>query len=214
MAEPSTDPQTTAASRRSFGRTQQGEPAYRAPLAIAMFIGVTVGVLVADMALKYWAFDNVAGVPVVDVHQAGIDGRAFWEQYPHEPQGLVPGVLSLKLTTNPGAVFGLGKGNRWFFVVVSVLAIGLISYLFLRSPARSTLLHLALALILAGALGNLYDRWFYGVVRDMLWLFPGTGLWPWIFNLADVSLVIGVGLIILLTLFHELRRSADETVPG
>jgi signal peptidase II len=71
-------------------------------------------------------------------------------------------------------------------------------------------LHFGLALILAGALGNLYDRIMYGAVRDMLYLFPGVKLpfgitwpggnpelYPWIFNIADAALCVGVVLIIL-----------------
>ena len=119
------------------------------------------------------------------------------------------GKLNLRLVSNTGAVFGLGKGNRWFFVLASLAAICVIGMLFARSDRRARLLHVALALVLAGALGNLYDRWFYGVVRDMLHLFPSTELWPWVFNLADVSLLCGVGLILLITVQHEVhvRRS-------
>lgn len=185
--------------------------AIRSAAAITLFLTVTVGVLCADMALKYWAFGNVANKPVINVHEAAINDR-FWQAYPHDPVVVIPHVLSLRLTTNTGAVFGLGKGNRWFFVLASFVAIGVIGYLFARSSRHATLLHLALALVLAGALGNLYDRWFYGAVRDMLYLLPSTDLWPWIFNLADVSLIAGVGLILSLTLRHELRQRSAGSV--
>ena len=79
-----------------------------------------------------------------------------------------------------------------------------------RSRRDAWLLLVGLALVLGGALGNLYDRVVFGVVRDMLHLFPGvrlpygwewpgggTTLYPWIFNLADVFLLAGVAVITL-----------------
>jgi len=187
--------------------------AWRRPAAVACFLGVIALVLAADLSLKGWAFANVADEPVVVTELAQVHHEAFWRQYPHEPIVVVPKVLSLRLTTNTGAVFGVGKGGRVFFIAVSVLAAAIISYMFVRSGANARLLHLALALILAGALGNLYDRLVYGAVRDMFHLFPETNLWPWIFNLADAALMAGVGLVLVLTFLNERRakRQAGRT---
>ncbi|MEM9881395.1 MAG: signal peptidase II [Planctomycetota bacterium] len=194
-------------------------PARRSGAAIARFLVVVAAVLAADLVLKYWAFDTVAGRPVVITDEL-LDGRdghhAFWSKYLHEPIVVAPKLLELRLTTNTGAVFGLGKGNRVLFIAVSVVATAVIGWLFARSPARAWGLQLALALILAGALGNLYDRVVYRAVRDMLHLFPGvdlplgiawpggiTEVWPWIFNLADVALMVGVGFVLILTWRHD-----------
>jgi signal peptidase II len=163
------------------------------PGAVAVFVVVTLAVLAADQILKYVAFATIAGDRQIT---------------------LIPHVLSLKLITNTGAVFGLGKGFRWVFIVVSFIAIPIIARIFWRSPARARGLHLALALILAGALGNLYDRILFSAVRDMLWLFPSTGMWPWIFNLADAALMAGVAGILLLSLLSELRRPALRSTRG
>jgi signal peptidase II len=182
--------------------------------ALVLFLITTLGVLAADLGLKYAAFRTVTGEPIV------LDPQRPGEPLPyHEGVAVLPGVLELRLTTNTGAVFGLGQGGRWLFVAVSVLAIGIITRIFWRSPADAYGLHLALALILAGALGNLYDRVRYSAVRDMLLLFPdtqlpfgltwprgATGLYPWIFNLADAALVIGVLGVLVITWTHELRR--------
>jgi signal peptidase II len=134
---------------------------------------------------------------------------------------LLPLLLELRLTTNDGAVFGLGSGGRWGFVAFSVVATAVIGFMFWRSDPRMRLFHVALAMVLSGALGNLYDRLFYGVVRDMLHLFPGValpygwqwpgggnGLYPWIFNLADVFLLAGVALITLTSM--DARRLPAE----
>ncbi|MEO1235317.1 MAG: signal peptidase II [Planctomycetota bacterium] len=190
-------------------------PAGRSGAAIAAFLTLVVAVLAFDLGLKYWSFDRVAGRPVVITDEL-LDGpeghRSFWSKYPHHPTVVVPDLLHLRLTTNTGAVFGLGKGNRVGFIAVSVVATAVIGLLFLRSPARAWPLHLALALVLGGALGNLYDRVVYRAVRDMLHMLPGVELplglawpggirevWPWIFNPADVALMAGVGLVLILT---------------
>ncbi|MEQ9461535.1 MAG: signal peptidase II [Phycisphaeraceae bacterium] len=152
-----------------------------------LFTGVVVFTLTLDMLLKYWAFATVAGVPVrpdPTYPGAGIP--------PHEAIVVIPHVLNLKLTLNTGAVFGLGQGGQPVFVVVSLLATALILWMYAKSPKGSWGLHLALGLILAGALGNLYDRLMFAAVRDLFWMLPTTGLWPWIFNLADAVLMIGV----------------------
>ena len=189
---------------------------------IALFLLVAVVVLAGDLALKWYAFEYVAGGPVVlDNTFAPHFGVPH-----HEPTVLVPKVLNLQLTANAGAIFGMGKGSRWLFVAVSIIATGFISRVFWRSPAKAKVMHIGLGLILAGALGNLYDRVVYGLVRDMLHLFPetdlpfglswpggGRGLYPWIFNLADVALLAGVALVIYFTWKQPQPQAADGTNP-
>ncbi len=187
------------------------------------FLVVMAVILGADLGLKYWAFENVADRPVVLTDQVAEDHRGFWMRYPHEPIVVMSKVLNFRLTTNTGAVFGLGKGNRVLFITISGLATAVIGWMFWRSPVRAWGLQLALAMILAGALGNLYDRVLYRAVRDMLHMFPGVDLpfgwawpggvsevWPWIFNLADVALLAGVGLVLIVTWRAE---SAAKRLP-
>lgn len=184
--------------------------AARSGRAIALFASIVVAVIVGDLALKYLAFRHVAGVPVVVDEQDPnlvVDPTDLLRRpVYHDPITVVPGVLALRLTTNTGAVFGIGKGGKWFFVGVSAVAVGVMLWFFLRSPASAWVMHAALALTLAGALGNLYDRLRYNAVRDMLHLFPTTNLWPWIFNLADAALVVGVSLLVVVTWWHDVRQ--------
>lgn len=183
----------------------------RRPASILLFILVTLTVAAADLGLKYYAFHHVAGQPVA----LDLSAPPYFGVPHHDPTVLIPGVLNLQLTANEGAIFGIGKGSRWVFIVVGIVAIGFVTRIFLRSDAKLTLFHIALALILSGAVGNLYDRAFYGVVRDMLHLFPnsdlpfglswpggGRGLYPWIFNLADVALLFGVITVVAVTWRH------------
>ncbi len=190
------------------------------PVCIAIFLLVALGVLAADLGLKTYAFNHVAGAPVIlDPSTPQSATIPF-----HDPTVLIPHVLSLRLTTNTGAIFGMGKGSRWIFIAVSVIAVGFIGRVFWRSPAKAVTLHIALALILAGALGNLYDRVRFAAVRDMLHLFPGVelpfglswpgdarGLYPWIFNLADVALLFGVLTVVWVTWKHAPHPPASQT---
>lgn len=71
---------------------------------------------------------------------------------------LIPNVLELQTTLNPGALFGIGKGHTEVFLVASLLALVLVLWMFAQSPPRRWIMQVALGAILAGALGNMYDR--------------------------------------------------------
>lgn len=210
--------------------------ALRRPAAVGVFVGLTLLVLAADLGLKYAAFAYVAGVPVMvdplDPTRVIERGDPLRLPVDHDPVNVLPGVLSLKLTTNTGAVFGIGKGGKWFFVLVSIGAVGMLGWFFARSRPDAWVSHAALAFTLAGALGNLYDRIRYNAVRDMLWMLPelqlpfgihwpgmpsGHGsnqVWPWLFNIADAALVIGVITLVVVTWWQEMRpRRTSQTAP-
>lgn len=101
------------------------------------------------------------------------------------------GFFSLKYVKNTGGAFGFFPRKGFIFLVVTLLAIGLIVYLLFFSSLRRDLTNVGLALILGGSLGNLLDRVISGGVVDFIqiWRTP-------IFNLADVAIVCGSGLII------------------
>lgn len=183
--------------------------------AVALFVGTMIVLLATDLVVKSVAFERVAGAPVT-LERASPDDSIRIPS--HESRTIVPSVLALHLTVNEGAVFGLGQGGRWAFVIFSVIASIAIATVFARSRPDAWVLHFALASVLAGAIGNLYDRLVYGLVRDMLLLFPGVrlpfgwrwpdgsdGLYPWIFNVADVCLV--VGLIVLMIIMYRQDRA-------
>jgi signal peptidase II len=122
---------------------------------------------------------------------------------------VIPGVLRLTLSTNPGIVFGIRLPGP--LVPIATLAmVAVVILLFASSSRRFWGLHLGLGMVLGGALGNAYDRLLASVrfpdeplarthqVRDFIDVYV-IG-YP-VFNVADILLVIGVGLIIL----HMLR---------
>ncbi len=190
-------------------------PASRSRAALARFLVACVVLLVVDLVSKSVAFEHVAGQPVEIVRDA--EGR-MEPIPPHGVTVVVPSVLGLHLTVNHGAVFGIGQGKRWVFVGFSLVAAVVLPWIFARTRADQWIVHLALGSVLAGALGNLHDRVVHGGVRDMLHLFPGvhlpfgwswpggsTELYPWIFNVADVCLVVGLAILMV-----AIYRMDDE----
>jgi len=192
--------------------------------------------LILDLWTKHWAFTTID---------------------PVQGKTIIPHLMSFHRSLNEGALFGLGKGWTPLFIAASFLALGFVFYLFAHSKRSQRSLHVGLALVLAGALGNLHDRsraiadvitcypqgqktskvckiqeqtergityreWpndgptrfipasmnpqvhQQGVVRDFIRMEPVISIgdksfhiWPWVFNIADVLLVVGVGLLLL-----------------
>ena len=117
----------------------------------------------------------------------------------HEPISLLGGLLTLRLTRNPGAAFSTATG---YTVLLTLVAIGVVICV-TRLAARlgSTVWAVALGLLLGGALGNLTDRIFRspGPLRGHVVDFLELPHWP-IFNLADSAIVLGAALITLQSL--------------
>lgn len=113
----------------------------------------------------------------------------------------LPGYLHFESVSNHGAVFGLGQGYRWIFVVVSIAAIAFVAYLY-RRGLRRWWYDITLGMLLAGILGNLYDRILIGHVRDMIHALPRwPDFFPWVFNVADSLLCVSIGILLITGLF-------------
>lgn len=106
---------------------------------------------------------------------------------------------------NEGAAFSFlanaGGWQKMFFSGVSVLAIVVISYL-LRKHSTQKLFCFGLALVLGGAIGNLYDRFTLGYVVDFLYFHINDLYWP-AFNVADSAICVGVGVLLLDSFIHD-----------
>jgi signal peptidase II len=115
----------------------------------------------------------------------------------------IPGWLQFEYTENHGAVFGVAQGQRWVFLIVSAAALVFLTYLFANS-GRRPFYQVILGMLLAGVLGNMYDRVAFGYVRDMIHALPmWPHFFPWIFNIADSLLCVGVGLMLIYSFFHS-----------
>jgi signal peptidase II len=144
----------------------------------------------------------------------------------HEGVRVLPfDLLDFHLVLNHGAVFGIGQRRRMVFVLFTLVAIGVALAVFARwSRASQRWVHVGLGLILAGGIGNLYDRVRYGAVRDFLhmfprwelpfgWRWPGNSsgeVFPWVFNVADVLLLAGMGILLVWMNRTERKDSATE----
>jgi signal peptidase II len=114
---------------------------------------------------------------------------------------LVDGFLSLALVHNTGAAFGLfsqtdPRVTARILNVVAIVALAVVGTVWFRTPNHHKRLGFGLALVFAGALGNLVDRFTLGYVVDFIEVYWRSFHWP-NFNVADSSISIGVGLLIL-----------------
>jgi len=144
-------------------------------------------ILVVDFISKRWALEALA------------DGRSI---------EVLGGLMPLTLAFNLGAAFGLSVGDdsRWLFVPITFVAMGLLVVLYRQTLANDRVRLVALSLVAAGALGNLYDRvrWsrgvvdFFGPVDLGFWKFP-------IFNVADIAISCGA-ILLALSFWAEERR--------
>ncbi len=117
---------------------------------------------------------------------------------------VIPSVLDLTYTTNTGAAFGILQGSGGLVVLAALLVVMvLLVWFFWTREGRHLLMFVGLGLVVGGALGNLVDRLFRGRVID----FIDFRWWP-VFNVADIAIVAGVGLIVLRT---ALDLFAEET---
>ena len=134
---------------------------------------------------------------------------------PHQSIELIPNFLNLTYIHNRGAVFGLGSGMSspylsWFLSSLSILSLAVILVYFLRVSVRNSRLYVGLALVLGGAMGNLLDRITSGYVVDFIDVHWFDYHWPY-FNLADSSICIGVGLLLLsMSVKTEKQKAVSE----
>ena len=155
-----------------------------------LFLAITVLVILLDQATKAWILATLRL---------------------HEGFPLIDGFFSIVHVRNPGAAFGLLAAapplfRSIFFLAVTVAAIVLILHYLRVSRIEEPSLVSALALILAGAVGNLVDRIRFGEVVDFLDVYIGSHHWP-AFNVADSAITVGAAVLMAAL----LRRRKERT---
>lgn len=159
---------------------------------------LVLGVLIVDLLTKSWALSALG------------DGTRL---------EVLGGLVPITLAFNRGAAFGLSIGGdpRWFFIPVTLLAVGFLSVLLIQARTEDYLRTVAVSLVLGGALGNLYDRirWDQGVVDFIGPIDLGFMHWP-IFNVADMGITCGA--ILLAISFwgeeEEIGKAPDASETG
>ena len=116
---------------------------------------------------------------------------------------IISHFFSLTYVKNTGVAFSMLSGNLTFILMMSVLVVGVLVY-FAKNRESGQLENLCYSMILGGALGNFLDRIFYGYVIDFF-DFTLFGFKMAIFNVADVEIVCGVFLLIVLELLKERK---------
>jgi signal peptidase II len=184
-----------------------GKRASRLSRAWMIFLVVGMISLVADQATKIWARE------ALPVHPSGcavpddvVDHKCVGVAVP-----VIDGYWEWRLSFNPGSAFGLFSsrgGARVFLTVVGFAAVAGMLWMMKKARSDQKALHWALALVAGGAVGNLIDRIRHGVVTDfVLWKYK-THEWP-VFNVADVALVVGVGLMFV-DMFRESKLERQK----
>ncbi|HEX8520600.1 MAG TPA: signal peptidase II [Tepidisphaeraceae bacterium] len=183
------------------------------PAAVSRFLLVAAGGVALDLYTKWLAFHKL----LIRLDRVDTAYLATSQSY-----DFIPGWLRFEVTVNQGAVFGIGQGQRLLFLLVSAAAVAFLIYLFLSSRPRQWYYQVVLGMLLAGVVGNVYDRMLFGYVRDMIHALPGWPnplrgmfpnwqyVFPWIFNVADSLLCVGVTLMLVYTMLMPSRDDQRE----
>ena len=190
--------------------------AFRSPRAITLFVLALAIGLGGDLASKHYVFERLLADPAAIKTAKGTYLAYLAQGKTLETRDLLGCfttgrvlVVGFKLQTNKGVVFGTElhhsqNVHRSIVAGVSVVLVGMVVMFFAASGASAWSMHLALGAVLAGALGNLYDRLWGSVeippmapaacqVRDFI---DCSALgYPWVFNVADILLVVGVAVL-------------------
>ena len=122
----------------------------------------------------------------------------------------IPGIFRFTYIQNDGAAFGSLDNARWIFMIASTVAIiAILVYLFWKRPQNKLLLS-ALTLICSGGVGNMIDRVFLGYVVDFFDFCAFPKLWKWVFNVADVFVCVGAGLLALWLILDIIKDYKAE----
>ncbi|WP_298127956.1 signal peptidase II [Brevundimonas sp.] len=150
--------------------------------------GFALVIILVDQATKAWILD---GLSLREVGQVPV----------------LPPILNFSYVENTGVSFGLFGGGeaRWALTIFSVVVSGVLAWWATRTDRR--VLISAIGLVIGGALGNAIDRFRFGYVVDFV-DFSGTGLFPWVFNVADSAITVGVGLLFLDGFLSDRRGAA------
>ena len=159
----------------------------------ARWLLVSAAVVALDLATKAWVAAAFARGQALDV----------------------TGFLRLALVYNPGAAFSFladaGGWQRWFFTAVAVaISAGIV--VMLRRPHPRPVVPLALALVLGGALGNLWDRVTIGRVVDFVVVHAAGHAFP-AFNVADSAITVGVALLVADGVWPRRRGAPARPAP-
>lgn len=116
---------------------------------------------------------------------------------------LIPKCLSFTYVENEGAAFGIFKNRKFLLVGVTGIVTAVMIFYLIKNKNLNKYVKISLSLIIAGAIGNLIDRIYFGFVTDFIHFYIGNIFdWP-VFNVADISVVCGTILLAVMLLFQK-----------
>ena len=122
---------------------------------------------------------------------------------------IINNFFHITYVLNPGAAFGILAYQTPFFLIVTTLVVGVLGYYVYKLKKEQWLLKIAFSLQIGGAIGNFIDRYRGGYVIDFL----DFKIWSPVFNIADMAIVVGVGLFaleVLLEFMEERKTKARD----
>lgn len=164
------------------------------------------------LARLTWFYGSAVVVAIVDQWSK----YAIWQWLASKPAyrlPVIPGFFDLFLQFNTGGAFSLFHERPTVILVFALLAVAWMLWHVHRLSAEQWLEHLALGLIIGGAIGNLIDRFRLGFVVDFFHVYWKEWYWP-TFNIADSAICVGVGLYICAVLRTPRRGHVDEEKPS
>ena len=180
---------------------------------IVLFLVIGIVLVALDLFTKWWAFDALEVVTLRDAE----DRLQIVDQ---QVIVLVPDIFEIEATLNRGAFSGWFSNFTPYLALISFIAafviFGLVVAHLRRKPEEEgqepppcdMLFIVALAFVWGGTIGNFWDRWQLGAVRDFIKWFYKDYVWP-NFNIADSAICVGVGLLFI-NVFRDYKREKAE----
>jgi signal peptidase II len=151
---------------------------------------------------------------IISACAIALDQLTKWLIYFNLPIGEVAfgidGLFEITHIRNDGMAFGLLDEHRWIFIVASIIGICVISVYLFRFSSDNRFTKIGLALVIGGGLGNMVDRIVLGEVVDMIHVTIFNDFFPYVFNVADSCVCVGVGMAIVGIVYDIIKEAKSK----
>lgn len=151
---------------------------------------------------------------IISACAIALDQLTKWLIYFNLPIGEVAfgidGLFEITHIRNDGMAFGLLDEHRWIFIVASIIGICVISVYLFRFSSDNRFTKIGLALVIGGGLGNMVDRIVLGEVVDMIHITVFNDFFPYVFNVADSCVCVGVGMAIVGIVYDIIKEAKSK----